>query len=132
MTTKKEVKFYEVLKKLRQQSGMSQGEFGRKFGVDQQAVSKWERDKGYPAVDTLLKIANYFDVSLDNLVYQMREETQEKLEKSNELLIELQEGKVIDELVEKYNFIVDGKPIPSDGIKRVLEQLEFEHYKSNK
>ena len=30
--------------------------------------SNWERDKTYPDINSLLLMANYFDVSLDHLI----------------------------------------------------------------
>ena len=40
--------FGEKIQKLRKEAGLSQEEFSYQLGVSRQAVSKWERDNGYP------------------------------------------------------------------------------------
>ncbi len=61
--------FGEKLKARREEKGISQDEVADFFGENfsRQAVSKWERDGGYPKVDTLLILAAKLDISLDEL-----------------------------------------------------------------
>ena len=47
---------------------MSQEEFAELLGVSRQSVSKWESGKGYPEIDKLIFISNYFNTSLDLLL----------------------------------------------------------------
>ena len=56
------------LKKLRQESGISQQGLADVILVSQQSVNKYENKDVEPDVTTLIKIAEYFDVSLDYLV----------------------------------------------------------------
>jgi len=56
------------IKALRQKEGLSQKEFGDLFFVNQTAVSQWERDVTTPNSDTLKRIANRFNVSVDYLL----------------------------------------------------------------
>jgi transcriptional regulator with XRE-family HTH domain len=60
--------FGDKLKRLREDKGLSQGEVAEALFVSQQAVSKWERGKGYPDILTLKKIAVLFNVPLDQLI----------------------------------------------------------------
>lgn len=62
------MKFSEKLKTLRKQKGMTQEQLAEKLFVTRTAVSKWETDKGLPAIDSLKMIAELFDVTLDELV----------------------------------------------------------------
>ena len=57
-----------VIRNLRKKSGLNQEEFARLFNVHQTAVSQWETGKTSPDTDTLVKIANYFDVSVDYIL----------------------------------------------------------------
>ena len=41
---------------------------GKIAGVSKQAISQFENATNYPHVNTLLALADYFDVSLDYLV----------------------------------------------------------------
>ena len=61
--------FGEKLKKRREEKGLSQNDVADFFGENfsRQAVSKWERDDGYPEVEKLLILASRLDVSLDIL-----------------------------------------------------------------
>ncbi|MCL2299306.1 MAG: helix-turn-helix domain-containing protein [Firmicutes bacterium] len=56
------------IKALRKEKDLTQEQLAEIFGVSFQAVSKWERGEGYPDITMLPTIANYFGVSLDDLV----------------------------------------------------------------
>ncbi len=56
------------LKKLRQESGISQQGLADVVLVSQQSVNKYENKDVEPDMATLIKMAEYFDVSLDYLV----------------------------------------------------------------
>lgn len=56
------------LVELRKEKNLSQEELAEKLYVSRQTISNWERGKTYPDIDSLLLMATYFDVSLDNLI----------------------------------------------------------------
>ena len=56
------------LAELRREKNLSQEELAEKLYVSRQTISNWERDKTYPDINSLLLMANYFDVSLDHLI----------------------------------------------------------------
>lgn len=58
----------ERLLRLRTKSGLSQDSLADILGVSRQAVSKWERDEASPDVDNLMKISDYFGVTVDYLL----------------------------------------------------------------
>lgn len=58
----------DVIRELRVVSGLTQKEFSDILGVSQQAVSKWENNTAEPDIQTLIKIAQYFEVSVDELL----------------------------------------------------------------
>ena len=63
-----EIKISQNLKKLRKDKNMTQEELAAFLGISFQAVSKWERDEGYPDITMLPVIANYFGVTVDELI----------------------------------------------------------------
>ena len=60
--------FGRKLKKLRQDNQMTQEELAQRLYVTRTAVSKWETDKGYPAIDTLKTVSELFGVPVDDLI----------------------------------------------------------------
>ena len=64
--------------KLRKLRKISQEKMAEMFSVSRQAVQKWENGTSVPDLDNLVRIAEYFDVSLDYLIngkdYQNTEE----------------------------------------------------------
>ena len=57
------------IKKLRQEKKLSQEELAEKLYVTRQAVSNWENGKTQPDIDTITKLANIFDVSVERIIY---------------------------------------------------------------
>ena len=66
------MKFNERLMALRKKRGLSQEELGFELGVSRQTVSKWESGQSYPDFQRLVLLADYFDISLDELVRGLR------------------------------------------------------------
>ena len=60
--------FGRRLKELRLEHNISQRKLGQILGVVNQTISFWELGTREPDLDTLVLIANYFNVTLDYLV----------------------------------------------------------------
>ncbi len=60
--------FGQKLKLMRLEYGLSQRELGAKLGYCNQTVSFWETGQREPDLDALVKIAAFFDVSVDFLL----------------------------------------------------------------
>lgn len=54
--------------KIRKDKKMTQEEFAKLFNVTRQTVSNWENEKSYPDLQTLIKISDMFEISLDTLM----------------------------------------------------------------
>ena len=74
--------FGEKLKEARKKAGLSQEEFAEKISVSRSAVAKWETDKSYPDIHSLLMVGNLFGVSLDTLIKGDIEIMKEKVEET--------------------------------------------------
>ena len=60
--------FGENLKNVRKQRGVTQEELAEILGVSRQAISKWESGTSVPDVQLLLRIADFYNLTLDLLV----------------------------------------------------------------
>ena len=60
--------FGEKIQKLRKEAGLSQEELAHRLKVSRQAVSKWERDSGYPETEKIIWMSSIFNVSADYLL----------------------------------------------------------------
>ena len=74
------VKIGAKLKALRARDGVTQEKLACALGVTAQAVSKWESENGYPDLEYLTPIANFFNVTLDELFGHDLAEKQRKID----------------------------------------------------
>ena len=62
------IKIGENIKKLRINKNITQEKLANHLQITYQTVSKWERNEGFPDITTLIPLANYFDVTVDELL----------------------------------------------------------------
>ena len=60
--------FADNLLNLMNESGINTIELGRILGVSDESISNWKKGKSVPKIDVAMKIADYFGVSLDELL----------------------------------------------------------------
>ena len=70
--------FGEKLKNLRKDKGWSQEELAEKLFVSRQSVSKWENGQNYPSIEIIIKLSDFFGVTIDELL-RSDEELKEKV-----------------------------------------------------
>ena len=62
------LKIGEILRTLRREKNLTQEELAEVLGVSPQAVSRWENDASLPDITLLPGLADFFDVTLDELM----------------------------------------------------------------
>lgn len=72
------------LKELRLKAGISQAELGKQLGVTGQTVLNWESNIFEPKIEYLIKLADYFNVTIDYLVERPKKQSKAQ-EVCNEL-----------------------------------------------
>ena len=71
------MEFSERLKDLRKQAGLTQVDVAEKLGISQPAYASWERGVKKPTQENLVKIAQVLNVSVDYLVGNSEEKSDE-------------------------------------------------------
>lgn len=62
--------FSETLKAIMQKHSKTQGDLVKDLNFRQATVSDWLNGKKYPRMDKIEKLANYFDISINELLLQ--------------------------------------------------------------
>jgi transcriptional regulator with XRE-family HTH domain len=60
--------FGKRLKELRNEKDLTQEKLGQIFNVRKGTISNWENGNRFPNEETLIKLADFFDVSVDYLL----------------------------------------------------------------
>ena len=61
-------KIGSFLKELRKEKGITQEEFAEKLNVSGRTVSRWETGSNMPDISLLVEIAEFFDVSIPEII----------------------------------------------------------------
>ena len=69
--------FAERLKELRKQAHLTQVELAKRLGIGQSSYADWDRGKKKPTQENLVKIAQILNVSIDYLVGNSEEKSDE-------------------------------------------------------
>ena len=62
------MKFGDRLKNARTEMNLTQEQVARDFFITRQTISSWENEKTYPDISSLIKLSDYYHVSLDILL----------------------------------------------------------------
>ena len=78
----------QKIRELRRRDGRTQENLADALGVTSQAVSRWEANGGYPDMQMIPAIANYFHISIDEL-FGYHDEREEKIKNILETTTEI-------------------------------------------
>ena len=111
----------EKIYKLRKDSGLTREEFAEKFNVSRQAVSKWENGDSMPDIDNIIKIAKFFNVTIDYLLLD-----------SNARMIEENEAikKILPDIGKLNTWELYSEDLMTEYVQCMEEGLDIEKYKS--
>lgn len=127
------LKLGERLKELRIRNGQTQEQLAEVFGVSPQAVSRWENRSTYPDITLLPTIANYFDITTDELLGVDIEKRQQEIDKILEYNTKLhRHGKIAESVAflrEKINLYPKSSVIAYQLAHSLYQNLCNEHSK---
>ncbi|MGN0611521.1 MAG: helix-turn-helix domain-containing protein [Ruminiclostridium sp.] len=126
------LKLGENLKKFRLKRELTQEQLADVLGVSAQAVSRWENGMTYPDITLLPTIANYFEITLDELMGMEDFKSEEQLKK---LIAQLDENGSKGLIYENILLLRDAvKTYPTNYQLqfRLVQQLTFCQYKNGR
>lgn len=75
------MKLGSKIKKLRTYANLSQEKFAEKFDVSRQAIQKWETGAAVPDLENVIKIAKFFNITVDSLLLDSSDRAAEEMYK---------------------------------------------------
>ena len=117
----------ENIKRMRLCRNLTQEEVASHIGVSSQSVSKWERGEGYPDIEMLPSVANYFGVSIDELLGMSEAEKEKRYNEINSIWAQNNKNRLNQENVQLMRDAL--KTYPNDALLLVqlstsLEKLD--------
>ncbi len=73
------IKIGSIIKKLRAENNVTQDTLATAIGVTPQAISRWEAEGGYPDIELLPVLADFFSVSTDELLGYKHSQREEEI-----------------------------------------------------
>ena len=120
-----DMEFNEKLQELRKARGLTQEELAEALFVSRTAISKWESGRGYPSIDSLKQIANYFSISIDELLSGERLITIAENENRTNLK---NMGNMLFGVVDIFSFIMIILPLYSNKIDDYIYSVNLFNY----
>ena len=107
----------ENLKKIREKRNINQLKIAMDIGITQEAISKYETGNAFPSKEILIKLADYFNCSIDYLLNRTDNPNmnKEKISKKDEK---------IENLIFRYKSLSDENKNKLEGCLLALEQEE--------
>lgn len=110
----------ERIKSLREERKITQQELARYLGVSQKTISNYENGERSPDPDTLRKIADYFDVTVD---YLLGRSNHRQLTRRDERDIE----KIIEETRQRIEntegLMLDGEILSQEDVDAIINAM---------
>ncbi|MGA9173778.1 MAG: helix-turn-helix transcriptional regulator [Thermoactinomyces sp.] len=102
--------FGQRLRFLREQRGLTQVDLAKKTGIKNHTLSNYERDERFPTPDSLAKLADFFGVTTDYLLYGKTEGPKPTLD---------------DFLANNEEIIFQGVKLDERDIQKIIYELQF-------
>lgn len=98
--------FSKNLKHLRKINKLSQDDISKIVEKDRSLISQWESDDKNATVEDIIKLSNYFNVPMDNLVGKDLANDENKVFDELELLFSKHKDKLTDDDKETMKFLI--------------------------
>ncbi len=110
--------FAKRITDLRENRNLLQKDIAKIFEVEQATVSNWEKGKRVPDSDMLIKIANFFDVSIDFLLGNDK-----KTKKYSETEEEIIEKEILKRWLIKSGYMTNFQDLTNEELNKLMDFL---------
>lgn len=96
------MEFEDKIKSFRKEKGWTQKELAEQLNVSDKTISSWETGRTYPDLDSLIQLADLFDLTLDELIREdkkMIKNLDEKIKRSSYVLPAIIIGLIVIALI---------------------------------
>lgn len=112
----------ERLKNLRENRGITQKFLAEKIGVKANTLSGYESGRREPDAETLRKMADYYEVTMDYLLGRTRDP---KFSQATEKIVnDIDLGSNVDDLMKKYNLMFNGEKLPKEDVEKITQVVK--------
>lgn len=114
--------FSDRLKSLRTERNLSQEELAKALNINRTSIAHYERsdNERIPRPDTLNKIADFFNVSID---YLMDRSDDRGVSSNEERFLADAETLSLSELQKKYQLTIDGEPATKEELAAAINLI---------
>lgn len=106
--------FGERLKWALDANNIKQTNLAKELGISQQGVNRWCQNLTQPDNDTIVKIAQYLNVSTDYLLGNDRK-------KDNKLENEIKEKEILKQVLVKNGYMKENEDLTNEELKKLME-----------
>lgn len=102
-------KFSENLKFLRNKHKLTGAELAKKLNIGRSALSSWETGRHYPHLEDVIKISEFFDISIDNLLGVNKKRFKYEIISNNDKVLKENFNKEIEIMFEELTLLTESE-----------------------
>ncbi|MCQ6275790.1 helix-turn-helix transcriptional regulator [Bacillus sp. V3B] len=116
----------ERIANLRKKRNLSQYDLAERLGFSRGKLANYEQGSRQPDYDTLKKIADFFDESVEYLLYgEKKQENAHNLTDKDEKDIAKRMEEIRNDLSSEDGLMFSGEPMSEEAIESLLEAMEY-------
>ncbi|QDY85898.1 helix-turn-helix transcriptional regulator [Paenibacillus polymyxa] len=109
---------------LREHKGLKQEELAQSLGITRAALSHYEKNRRKPDFETLTKLADIFEVTIDYLVGRTSQPTAILDSGVREFVDQLELSD--EDILQRFNLTIDGRTLTEEEAKRFIAFVRME------
>lgn len=113
------------IRTLRKMRGITMKQLGEVVGLAESTISQYETGKRQPDNETLLKLGEFFNVTVDYLLGADQKEKAPTLTEKDERDIARKLDAIMEEITQGGDLMFDGDPMSEEAIESILAAMKL-------